>query len=248
MARRHYSNVTQPVALVTPATNVATSLEVSTTAGFPVPPFTIGLERGTLNEEVCLVTAVPDGSHFTANRGYDGTTSKAHDAGSTVEHVTVALDYDAANAHIENEVADPHPQYLFRTGGVLTGDLDFDGNDLIDPIVSGARDKRYSANISGAVVINADNGPSQTLTLVGNVTGLTVTNLEDGEQIRVTLLEDVTGGRTIQAAFNAAGWVWVGGVATATAVFKTTASARNTLVLEKIGSVTEAFLVGDQKA
>src|SRR5260221_171759 len=62
------------------------SSRVPSSAGFPPVPSTIGVERGTLNEEVCLVTAIPDGSHFTVERDFDGTTQKPHTAGSSVEH------------------------------------------------------------------------------------------------------------------------------------------------------------------
>jgi len=114
MARRHYSNTAQPVALTASATNVATSLQVSTTAGYPATPFTIGVERGTADEEIMLVTAVPDGTHFTVTRGYDGTTAKAHDDGSSVEHCVIAMDYDQANEHV-NDMA----LHGFPTGMVV---------------------------------------------------------------------------------------------------------------------------------
>jgi microcystin-dependent protein len=60
------------------------------------------MERGTPNEEVALVTAIPDGTHFTATRGYDGTTAKAHAINMPVEHCVASIDYDEANAHIND--------------------------------------------------------------------------------------------------------------------------------------------------
>lgn len=114
MARRHYSNTAQPVALTASVTNVATALQVSSTAGYPATPFTIGVERGTADEEIMLVTAVPDGTHFTVTRAYDGTTAKAHDDGSSVEHCVIAMDYDQANEHV-NDMA----LHGFPTGMVV---------------------------------------------------------------------------------------------------------------------------------
>lgn len=102
MSRRHYNNTAVPVALTAAITTGATSLPVASTAGFPSTPFTIGIERGTANEEVCLVTAVPDSTHFTATRGYDGTTAKAHDINKPVEHCVCSMDYDEANAHVND--------------------------------------------------------------------------------------------------------------------------------------------------
>lgn len=102
MSRRRYLNTSQPVSLTADVTGSAASLPVTSTAGYPPVPFTIGMDRGTIDEEVCLVTAIPDGTHFTATRGYDGTTQKIHNAGHPVEHCVIAMDYDEANAHVND--------------------------------------------------------------------------------------------------------------------------------------------------
>jgi microcystin-dependent protein len=103
MSRRHYNNTSVPTNLTANATAGATSLQVASTAGFPAVPFTIGIERGTANEEVCLVTAIPDGTHFTVTRGYDGTTGKSHTAPTAaIEHCVISMDYDEANAHVND--------------------------------------------------------------------------------------------------------------------------------------------------
>jgi microcystin-dependent protein len=113
MASRNYVNTTQPTSLTGAADDNDTSLTVASTAGFPTVPFTIGIERGDpANEEVCLVTAVPNGTTFTVTRGYDGTDAVAHDAGVAVEHCVIALDYRDANAHIYDTGRDDHTQYL----------------------------------------------------------------------------------------------------------------------------------------
>lgn len=113
MARRRFSNTTQPTSLTAPVSNSlgATTLNVVSTAGFPSVPFTVAIDRGTADEEACLVTAVTS-TTMTVTRGYDSTNHPAHLAGASVEHTLIALDLDEANAHIEDEGRDDHPQYL----------------------------------------------------------------------------------------------------------------------------------------
>lgn len=113
MARRRFSNTTQPTSLTAPVSNslAATTLPVVSTAGFPSVPFTIAIDRGTADEEACLVTAVTS-TTMTVTRGYDSTNHPAHLAGASIEHTLIALDLDEANAHIEDESRDDHGQYL----------------------------------------------------------------------------------------------------------------------------------------
>lgn len=97
---RNYSNLATPVALTVAATTSSTTLTVASTAGFPEAPFTLALERGTANEEVVLCTAKTS-TTFTVTRGYDSTTAKAHNIGTSVEHAVAAIDYREAAAHID---------------------------------------------------------------------------------------------------------------------------------------------------
>ena len=92
MPKRNYSNVAAPQTLSGAVSNTATTLTVGSTTGYPAVPFLLGLERGTANEEVVLCTATT-ATTFTVTRGYDGTTGKAHAAGSLVEHTVAAVDY-----------------------------------------------------------------------------------------------------------------------------------------------------------
>lgn len=94
---RNYSNTAPPVALTVAATNVATTLTVASTTGYPAAPFLLGLERGTANEEVCLCTSLT-ATAFTVTRGYDNTTAKTHAIGTSVEHTVAAIDYAQAAA------------------------------------------------------------------------------------------------------------------------------------------------------
>ena len=89
------------------------TLEVTSTAGYPATPFTIALERGTVNEEVVLCTSKVANA-FTVTRGWDGTTKKTHGIGAAIEHTTAAIDYIEANTHINDSTGDVHPQYLLK--------------------------------------------------------------------------------------------------------------------------------------
>lgn len=94
---RNYTNVAPPVTLTTTVNAAATALVTASTAGYPAVPFTLSLERGTVNEEVCLCTA-KDATTFTVTRGYDTTTAVGHTGGvAIIEHSVAAIDYREAN-------------------------------------------------------------------------------------------------------------------------------------------------------
>ena len=92
---RRYINTATPVALTSGVNDAAAVLSVGSTVSFPDPPFLLGLERGTGNEEVVLCTS-KDATNFNVTRGYDGTTAVSHDLGSLVEHTVAAIDYREA--------------------------------------------------------------------------------------------------------------------------------------------------------
>lgn len=100
MPRRYYSSVAVPTTLASPITNVAGSMVVNSTTGFPgSAPFTLILDENTVNEELVTVTNVA-GTTLTVTRGVDGTTAVAHSAGATVKHGVSARDFDEPNAFI----------------------------------------------------------------------------------------------------------------------------------------------------
>lgn len=92
MTLRHYNNTSPAQVLAQEIDKDDTVLTVNSTAGYPPVPFTIGIERGTAREEVCLVTD-KDETSFTVQRGFDGTMALPHDIGSLIEHTVVAIDY-----------------------------------------------------------------------------------------------------------------------------------------------------------
>lgn len=108
---RNYSNTVNPTNLVDPISSSTVTINVVSTTGFPALPFTIGVDRGTPDEEVMLVTG-QTGTTFTVVRGYNSTSAVAHLAGAAVEHCVCALDYHEANRHIEDPSRDDHTQYL----------------------------------------------------------------------------------------------------------------------------------------
>lgn len=234
--------------------------------------FYVVIDRGTASEEKVLVDTRTATTLTVAGggRGSDGTTGVAHTNGASIEHCAVAKDLDEANAHLSNQQADPHPMYLKEAdlpgelasaladylplaGGTLSGDLDLGTNDITNGTLSGgtvdgstvqnAKDKRYTANVSGSVTIDAANGPNQSLTMTGNVTSVSFSNLDDGESLRITWIQDGTGSRT----FAITGVLWPGGGTAHLATFKTTANAVNVTVFDKIGSAIHGFLAGDMK-
>jgi hypothetical protein len=114
MAIRNYVNGAPLLTLNSSINTVAVTLSVSSTSGYPAAPFTIALERGTINEEVVLCTSLT-ATTFTVTRGYDGTTAKSHGSAAVVEHTTTAADYLDANAHVYDTARNDHTQYLLRS-------------------------------------------------------------------------------------------------------------------------------------
>lgn len=105
---RFYSNTAVPDTLaVSGGGNLntsGTSIYAASGAplGYPVSfPFTLRLEPGTANEELVSVSsgAGTSGSPWIITRGYDGTTAKAHNAGTAIAHGSSAGDFTMAATH-----------------------------------------------------------------------------------------------------------------------------------------------------
>lgn len=122
MVLRNYVNGAPLLTLSSGINTVAVTLSVSSTSGYPSAPFTIALERGTINEEVVLCTGLT-ATTFTVTRGWDGTTAKSHSSGAIVEHTTTAADYLDANAHVYNTARNDHTQYLLRSAYTAKGSI-----------------------------------------------------------------------------------------------------------------------------
>jgi microcystin-dependent protein len=123
VALRNYNDTAAPVALTGSGVNGSVQdLPVASTAGYPAPPFTLGIERGTANEELCLCDSMTS-TNFHVTRGFDGTTGKSHATGAIIEHCVGAVDYRDANAHIYDTSRDDHTQYQLRSALTTKGDL-----------------------------------------------------------------------------------------------------------------------------
>lgn len=101
MARRYYSSTAVATTLTGSVTNVATTIPVAATTGFPgTTPYTLIIDSDTASEEVVSVTGVA-GLNLTVTRGVDGTSAVSHSNGATVKHGVSARDFDEPNAHIQ---------------------------------------------------------------------------------------------------------------------------------------------------
>jgi hypothetical protein len=111
MAARNYSDLAPPVPLTATVQPNDVSWPVTSTAGYPTPPFTLASERGTANQELALCTGI-SGAAFQVTRRIDGGPSVVHASGTPVEHCVGALDYHEANQHINDTTRDDHTSYL----------------------------------------------------------------------------------------------------------------------------------------
>lgn len=99
MAVRQYANAAATT-LSASCSSVATSVTVTSVAGFPISyPYTLLLDRGTSTEEAVEVTAAAS-NVLTVTRGIDGTTAFAHANGATAALGITARDVAEPNAHI----------------------------------------------------------------------------------------------------------------------------------------------------
>lgn len=115
MARRHYTNLSPTMTLTAAVDNDDVVLPVTSTAGTPAVPFTACIERGEEGQEEAVLVTGKTSNSLTVTRGWDETSAVGHEINKPVEHVVTALDYEEANAHIEDISRDDHTQYLDET-------------------------------------------------------------------------------------------------------------------------------------
>lgn len=87
--------------LASSITNVATSLTLSSGTSWPTgtpAKFVAVIDRGNANEEKVLITTRSGTSCTGVQRGYDGTTAAAHNAGATIEHCVDAYTLNQLSA------------------------------------------------------------------------------------------------------------------------------------------------------
>jgi hypothetical protein len=95
---RFYSSTAQPTTLSAAATDVATTIQVAATTGFPAAEFILALDYGAAEQELVKVTNV-SGTTLTVVRGFDSTTAQAHSLGAAVRHVHSADDFRLSRTH-----------------------------------------------------------------------------------------------------------------------------------------------------
>ena len=99
---RFYSSTARKTTLTDPVNAVDIELTVASFSGFPPNfPFTIIIDRDTIDEEVAECTGV-SGSTLTVTRGVDGTTAVSHAVGAQVEHGVSARDFRESRQHEGN--------------------------------------------------------------------------------------------------------------------------------------------------
>lgn len=107
---RYYSSTASSKVLDITISNSATQITLNNLTGLPVSyPYTLVLEPDTSNEEIVLVTGLASGTTLNIVRGSntdngvvggDGTSARAHDAGSVVKHMVTARDLQEPQNHI----------------------------------------------------------------------------------------------------------------------------------------------------
>ena len=94
MTKQNHNNIAPDTTLTAGIDAVVTTIPVASSTSWPAVPFFAVLTPGSASvEEVVFVTAVV-GLNWTATRGADGTTAKAHANGDTVRFCAVAFDLE----------------------------------------------------------------------------------------------------------------------------------------------------------
>ena len=192
---RYYSSTAVTTTLAASIGASDTSLQVASSSGFPSSyPFTLLLEKDSANEEIVTVLAIV-GSAYTVTRGVDGTSARAHSAGTSVEHGVSALDFTDFRSH---QAAAANVHDIGATASVVGTDTTqtLTNKTLTSPTIN-------AATVSGAVTSTA------------TITGGTVnpTTLQQGGVQAVTTTDTQTVSNKTLGSDLAAGGFKVTGLA-----------------------------------
>jgi hypothetical protein len=119
---RYYSSTAAKTTLSSAVDSSTTSTSFSLAAATGLPsqyPFTLIIEKDTANEEIVTVTGKV-GNSYTVIRGEDGSTSKSHSIGATVEHGVSARDFAESRSHEDATTAHGVTGSVVGTGGAQT--------------------------------------------------------------------------------------------------------------------------------
>jgi hypothetical protein len=168
MALRNYSSTAQRTTLTGSMTNVATTVTVAATTGFPTVPFIGIIDPDTVNEEVVLVTNVATLT-LTMTRGYDSTSAVAHNSGVPFQHGFAAIDFREPNAVLNGTgtailtspyLTAPEEKTNIQASAIATP-CNFD-------VLSGQTLYYTTASTAGAITLNIrGNGSTALSTLIG---------------------------------------------------------------------------------
>jgi microcystin-dependent protein len=148
---RSYNNTSQPQTILNSGGIDNNPLTVGITVGdnrsYPPVPFTMGIERGTPDQEVVECTALTGCTGFIVTRGFNGSPVVAHPQGASVELTSAAIDFAEANLFInimttKGDIitfgADAQRHGVGADGTVLTADqTQPDGLSWVQPVPSG---------------------------------------------------------------------------------------------------------------
>lgn len=154
MSRRNYSNSASVGTIQDAINNTDTATTSVLSSGilnsWPSTPCSAALNLGLADEEIVLVTAI-SGTSVTYTRGYNGSTERNHSAAATLTHVSIAEDFDEANAHLQAVSA------VHGVTGNVVGTTDaqsLSNKTLLSPIIgdyTNAEHDHSSASQGGAI-------------------------------------------------------------------------------------------------
>lgn len=102
---RYFSSIAGEMTLTSGVNDSTPALLLNTVSGLPTSaPFTLILEPGTTAEEVVNVTSIA-GLTVTVDRGWSGTSAKAHLAGAVVRHGIASQDIQPLHQHVDETSA-----------------------------------------------------------------------------------------------------------------------------------------------
>lgn len=138
---QQYSSNAVLMTLAAGISNSSTTCTVNTTSGLPATPFTIVLDPGEGNQEICDVTNVT-GLTLTLARAVDGSAASAHSNGATVMHAGIGRDFREFRSHIDASTSNDnqgHNVHGIQVGSSVVGTTDtqtLSGKTLTSPTVN----------------------------------------------------------------------------------------------------------------